>query len=85
MAKKRQRDPSDCVHDTYRRVNGGVVDIPVNSKDGTSNYYVDRSRLATETRYDEASGSFVEGPADILRNAKRGMGGLKFPSSNKRG
>lgn len=87
MAKKRaNREPSDCVHDTFRRRNAGVVDVMMNDKDATSNFYVDRSRLATEARFvDGPTFEMVEEPINIERKVKREMGGLKFASSNKRG
>jgi hypothetical protein len=87
MAKKRdKRDPSDCVHDTFRRRNAGVVDVMMNDKDATRNFYVDRSRLETVPRFEDGPGfKMVEEPVNIIRKSRREMGGLKFSSSNKRG
>ncbi len=82
MAKKKPtRDPSDCVYDTFRTKNAGVVDIQSNSKPYDDEFHVKRSTLRDEVEYRD--GKFVEVKADILRNAVRSMGDVKHCSSSK--
>jgi hypothetical protein len=84
MAKKKiERDPSDCVHDTFRMRNAGVVDVPMNSKRSTDNYYVDRAQLGTHAVYNPETGKATECQNHIKQNARMQMGELKFRSSNK--
>ena len=84
MAKKKiERDPSDCVHDTFRMRDAGVVDVPMNSKRSTSDYYVDRAQLGTHAVYDPGTGKVSEVQNHIKQNVRLQMGEIKFRSSNK--
>lgn len=77
-------DPGDKAHDEFRRCDAGNgVSIPVNSKAGTSNFYVDRDRLrrTNVTDYVPASkpgtdGKFVNRveTASIMDNARDAAG-----------
>lgn len=82
--------PSERVHDVYRRKNGGKVDMSTNSKPGFDNFHVDRSRLGVHEEYDREApndwggkGKFVEKPNNIRLNAVAGMGDIRFKSSNR--
>ena len=86
MAKKKQeRDPSDCVHGTYRERNAGVVDVPMNDHRSTSNFYVDRSTLGTHvTGYDKNFKPVTE-QNHIKQMARDGMGDLHGSPASKAG
>jgi hypothetical protein len=80
--------PSNKVHDTFRKRSGGKVDIPVNSKPGFDQFHVSRERLGTHDEFDpEAAndwggkGKYVQTPNDIRRNAIGAMGDLRAKSS----
>ena len=90
MAKKSQRDPSDCVHDEFRERNAGVVDVPMNSKRSTSNFYLDRSTLGTHDEYrpDPKSpfgGKYVTEQNHIKQMARDSMGDLKRSPASREG
>jgi hypothetical protein len=81
-------EPSEKVHDVFRRRSGGKVDIATNSKSATSDFFIDRSRLGTHEEYDPAepndwggTGKFVPTPNDIRLNAIGAMGDLRAKSS----
>ena len=86
--KQKQCDPSDMVHDTYRNRNAGVVDVPMNTKRSTSNFYLNRSTLGTHEVWDPTLGKFggvrVE-QNHIKQHARETMGELKHCSSSKEG
>jgi hypothetical protein len=85
MAKKTQRDPSDCVRDEFRERNAGVVDVPMNDKRSTSNFYVDRSTLGTHvTGYDKNFKPTTE-ENHIKQMARDSMGDIRHSPASKAG
>ena len=85
MAKKSQRDPSDCVHDEFRERNAGVVDVPVNSKRSTSNFYLDRSTLGTHVSGYDKNFKPVTEQNHIKQMARDSMGDLKRSPASREG
>jgi len=80
--------PSDRVHDVFRRKSGGKVDISTNSKSATDNFHIDRARLGTHEEYDPAepnewggTGKYVQKPNSIMDNCRGAMGGIGYKSS----
>jgi hypothetical protein len=87
MAKKKStgRDPSDCVHDTYRSQDAGVVRVPMNTKSSTDDIHLNRSTLGTHMRYDPATGSFGQDSNHVKQMARDSMGDLKRSPASREG
>ena len=83
-------NPSEKVHDVYRRRNYGVVNAQDNTKPTTDSFHVDRSRLGEHEEYDPeakndwgGTGKYVKKPNSIMDNVRREMGDLGHCSSFK--
>jgi len=88
MAKKNNsKDPSDMVHDNYRERNAGVVDVPMNSKRSTSEFYVNRSTLGTHVvGYDwKKNGAPITEQNHIKQQARDTMGDLHRSPASREG
>ena len=94
MAKRSNSgpDPSDCVHDEYRERNAGVVDVPMNSKRSTGNFYLNRSTLGTHTEYEPSTnpkkpwdGKYVEKQNHMKQHTRDTMGDLHRSPASREG
>lgn len=81
-------EPSERVHDVFRRKSFGKVDMDANSKPATDDFHIDRSRLGVHDEYDPEApndwggkGKFVPKPNDIRLNVISSMGDLRRKSS----
>jgi len=83
-------DPNNKVHDEFRPRSIGNRTAPFNSKQATSDFYQDRSRLGVHEEFDPAApndwggtGKYVTRQNSIMDNVRAGMGDLGHCSSNK--
>lgn len=83
-------DPTEKVHDEFRPRSIGSRTAPFNSKQATTNFYQDRSRLGVHEEFDPTvpndwggKGKYVTRQNSIMDNVRAGMGDLGHCSSNK--
>ena len=90
MAKKKTKDPSDLCMDEFRMRNAGVVEVPMNSKRSTGNFYLDRSTLGTHEEFEPSSdpnkfGKYVEKQNHMKQMARDSMGELRRVPASREG
>jgi hypothetical protein len=83
-------DINDQVHDEFRPRSIGSTTAPFNSKQATTAFFQDRSRLGMHEEYDPevknewgGTGKFVPRQNSIMDNVRLGMGDLGHCSSNR--
>lgn len=75
------KDPSDMVSDVFRPRDAGDVEVPMNSKSATSDFYVDRSRIGTHEEWEPSKnpmkpGRIVQVKDSIMDNARASIGAM---------